>query len=90
MNAQNSAEDGQLKPTAYSYTIKLIDFGNIAHHYEEPKSRGTLAYMAPELTSQTLYKIGSKADIFALGAILFNMTSLQRPFEEANQNDNKF
>ena len=79
-----------MKPTAYSYTIKLIDFGNIAHHHEEPKNRGTLCYMAPELSSKTLYKIGSKADIFALGAILFNMRALDRPFEEANYKDNKF
>ena len=36
--------------------------------------------MAPELFQQTLYKIGSKVDIFALGAILFNMRALDRPF----------
>ena len=79
-----------MKPTAYSYTIKLIDFGNIAHHYEMPKTKGTLSYMAPELSVLELPKIGSKADIFALGAILFNMRALDRPFEEASQNDNLF
>ena len=46
--------------------------------------------MAPELFQQTLHKIGSKVDIFALGAILFNMRALDRPFGKWDDIDGKF
>ncbi len=69
--------------------LKLIDFGFATVVEEGRRNRtslGTLRYMAPEL----LYKLpydAKKADIFAMGVILFVFFTGHPPFKHATEND---
>ncbi|MBA2539302.1 MAG: protein kinase, partial [Deltaproteobacteria bacterium] len=63
--------------------IAITDFG-IAHARTDPRATGegfvgTPAYMAPEQLD-TSATIGPAADLYALGAILFEMITERRPF----------
>ena len=71
-----------LKPSNIFLTehgVKLLDFGVARHHAGDPQLTltrpgavvGTPRYMAPEMVSNT--PVGPVADLFALGAILFEM-----------------
>ena len=44
---------------------------------------GSPGYMAPEVMEGRGYK-GDKADIFALGVVLFSMVTKSRPFKSIN------
>ena len=45
-----------------------------------------MSYMAPEIVNAMPYQ-AQVADLFALGVILFNMLTSQRPFTVANDQD---
>mmetsp|Transcript_60361 Transcript_60361/g.141067 ORF Transcript_60361/g.141067 Transcript_60361/m.141067 type:complete len:413 (-) Transcript_60361:148-1386(-) len=66
--------------------VKLADFG-ISKILEASGHAGTVlgtpAYMSPELVSGRPY--GAAADAWALGACLYELASLQRPFDASNQ-----
>lgn len=66
--------------------FKLGDFGiaRILSHTAERLSTqaGTPYYMAPELFQSEKYN--SKADIWSLGIILFEMIALEVPFTSSN------
>ncbi|CAJ1406803.1 unnamed protein product [Effrenium voratum] len=66
--------------------VKLADFG-ISKILEASGHAGTVlgtpAYMSPELVSGKPY--GSAADAWALGACLYELAALQRPFDASNQ-----
>jgi len=66
--------------------VKIIDFG-VARTRENTKLsnrlQGTLRYMSPEQV-RGIGAIDHRADIFALGVVLYEMTTGQRPFDGAD------
>ena len=69
--------------------IKLVDFGfaTVVDPAKKNKTRlGTERYMAPELMYKLPYD-ARKADVFALGVIIFVFYSGHPPFHEATEND---
>ena len=68
-------------------TPKITDFG-LAKRLEVEEARtqtgqvmGTPSYMAPEQASGEIHKVGPPADIYALGAILYEMLTGRVPFK---------
>ena len=78
-----------IKPANLQYLgpgeVKVADFG-AAYWSKEDSTQvmdiGSLAYMAPELFRQY---VTPQADIYALGIVLFQLLSGQRPFEAKDQ-----
>jgi WD40 repeat protein/serine/threonine protein kinase len=72
------------------FTPKITDFGLAKLVKEQPTSRdltvpgqalGTPSYMAPEQAWGKLHAVGPAADIYALGAILYELVTGQPPFD---------
>lgn len=84
-----------LKPSNFMVTeegdVKVLDFGlaRITHPDVAPvtvmsevgKIRGTLAYMSPEQARGDTWEIDSRTDVYALGVVLFELLSGQRPYD---------
>ena len=67
--------------------IKIIDFGFSSIGKKSVQAfGGTKVYMAPEILERKSYD-GSKADIFAIGVLLFISTIGNFPFVEASKSD---
>lgn len=71
--------------------IKLIDFGiatrrskQVAATAAVEELAGTLAYMAPEQTGRMNRAVDARADLYALGATLYQMITGQLPFVTAH------
>ena len=61
--------------------IKLIDFGFSANSKTTLSNYcGTPAYMSPEIVKKNPYA-GAKADIWALGVMLFHLVTGHYPFK---------
>lgn len=68
---------------------KLIDFGFSTCFSLEKKVKmfcGTPSYMAPEIVTRVEYR-GDKADVWALGVVLFTLLQGYFPFKGANDTD---
>ncbi|EGR30790.1 protein kinase domain protein, partial [Ichthyophthirius multifiliis] len=69
--------------------IKIIDFGFSICAPESSKLKifcGTPSYMSPEIVSKIEY-VGQKADVWALGILLFVMLQGKFPFKGLNNNE---
>eukprot|EP00770_Monocercomonoides_exilis_P000439 MONOS_436.1-p1 / transcript=MONOS_436.1 / gene=MONOS_436 / organism=Monocercomonoides_exilis_PA203 / gene_product=Nek2A / transcript_product=Nek2A / location=Mono_scaffold00007:75175-82654(+) / protein_length=1876 / sequence_SO=supercontig / SO=protein_coding / is_pseudo=false len=67
------------------HKLKLGDLGLLKEMKVDEKittQAGTPAYMSPEIRGRQSY--GSKADIFALGVVLYELCCLERPFDTTN------
>jgi eukaryotic-like serine/threonine-protein kinase len=84
---------GDLKPSNImlerSGKVRILDFGLAAHMNVDATTssvgsdpQGTIAYMAPELLSGARASV--RSDIYALGVVLFELLTGQRPFRELN------
>lgn len=64
---------------------KLVDFGVVkSHEVTDPAIRvGTPAYMSPEQFESPAYVDGA-ADVWALGVVIFELLSGERPFDESS------
>jgi serine/threonine protein kinase len=70
-----------------SKKVKIVDFGiaGMATNLDVSKiGAGSLKYMAPELFTHKLKKIGPHIDIWALGVILYSLVFGQLPFDGPN------
>ena len=73
-----------------NFNIKISDFVFASMLNETSKTFvGTIDYMSPEIHLKMQHQPG-KADIFALGVILFNMVTGQAPFQRATYEDKNY
>jgi eukaryotic-like serine/threonine-protein kinase len=75
---------------SYEGAVKVVDFGVARARGKLSQTavgalKGKLAYMSPEQT--TLGQIDRRSDIFALGIILYEMTTWRRLFRAPNESD---
>ena len=73
-------EDGTPKVTDFGLAKKLDDDS----HTRSGSIMGTPGYMAPEQAAGRTHEIGPAADLYALGAILYEMLVGQVPFKGAS------
>ncbi len=69
-------------------SLRLVDFGIAKNAMQTTQvteygtALGTPAYMAPEQARGEIHKVSPATDIYALGVLIYEMTTGQIPFEE--------
>jgi WD40 repeat protein len=86
-SARERAGQGSLTPEPWHLTPKITDFG-LAKQEDmrltaSSAMLGTPAYMAPEQASGDSRRAGPAADVYALGAIFYEMLTGEPPFRAA-------
>ena len=72
------------------FNLKIADFVFATPLNENSKTFvGTIDYMSPEIHLKLAHEPG-KADVFAVGVILFNMITGQAPFQKATREDKNY
>jgi len=86
LSAHPDVSDGPASPL-FSFTPKITDFG-LAKRMDDPAGHtqsgailGTPSYMAPEQAAGRIHDIGPSTDVYALGAILFELLTGRPPFK---------
>jgi serine/threonine protein kinase len=71
----------------FGVKVGLLDFGLAAltEHVKEGRQPGTPQYMSPEQASGQ--RLDARSDLFAVGVLLYEMVSGQRPFEGATEDE---
>jgi serine/threonine protein kinase len=88
-NAEKAEADGR-RPLENGLIPKIADFGLAKHLDDLPGATqsgaiiGTPHYMAPEQAESRLGEIGPAADVYALGAILYEALTGRPPFQGAS------
>jgi WD40 repeat protein len=80
---------GAASPSLSGYVPKITDFGLAKHLHSKPTASltaegemvGTPSYMAPEQAAGPGGNVGPAADVYALGAILYEMLTGRPPFK---------
>ena len=94
LNEEQGAKVASASEVFSSFIPKITDFGLARWESSSggDKTRpgtvmGTAAYMAPEQAQSLLEEIGPHTDVYALGAILFELLAGQPPFRGTNELD---
>lgn len=75
------AEDGALKIADFGLARRLDDQSDLTR---DGSILGTPSYMAPEQASGSTHEIGPLCDVYALGAILYELLTGRAPFKGAS------
>lgn len=72
----------------YEGAVKVLDFGiakatSNQRHTAHSRIKGKVAYMSPEQCAGA--PLDARSDVFALGAVLYEMSTGRRPFEGDNE-----
>ena len=75
---EKASEEEQLVSTSRTQTTDETQMGLVT---------GTPAYMAPEQAAGRIDRLNQKTDIFALGALLYELLTYRSPFRKASQRE---
>ncbi|MBK9129866.1 MAG: serine/threonine protein kinase [Phycisphaerales bacterium] len=81
------AADGAPQPKVIDFGIAKVTWGDGEPAFTATRpgqAMGTLEYMAPEQAAGDIAQLDSRADVYSLGVILYELLTGRRPFERAD------